>query len=176
MDEITNDRESFIGYEYKEVTVSNDMESVYADAYTQFGWMLVGSEPAAIGLSTVFLKFRRNRKIRNKAELTRLQRQFESNAREIEKLEQSKTTTASIAAFSIGLAGTAFMAGSVFTLLAAMIPLCIILAIPALVGWVLPYFSFARLTAKRTEMISPLIDQQYDAICETCEKAHCLLA
>ena len=176
MDGITKDREGFISYEYREMTVSRDMESVYADAYPHFGWILDGSGPAYIGLSVTNLKFKRDRKIRNKAELTRLQRQFESNAREIEKLEQSKTTTASIAAFSIGLAGTAFMVASVFAVLAAMIPLCIILAIPALVGWALPYFSFTRLTAKRTETVSPLIDQQYDSICEVCEKAHALLA
>ncbi|MCL2747455.1 MAG: hypothetical protein FWE59_02225 [Oscillospiraceae bacterium] len=176
MDETTRNCEGFVGYEYKEVAVSRDMEGVYADGYPHFGWTLDRSESTAIGLSTTFLKFKRDRKIRNKAELTRLQRQFESNVREIEKLEQSKTTTASIAAFTIGLIGTAFMTGSVFAFLADMIPLFIVLAIPALVGWALPYFSFTRLTAKRAEAVLPLIDQQYDAIHEVCEKAHCLLA
>ena len=176
MYEITKNGEGFIGYEYKEVAVNRDIKGVYADAYPNFGWALEGSSTSVIGISTVNLKFKRDRKIRNKAELTWLQRQFESNVREIEKLEQSKTMTASIVAYTIGLVGTAFMAGSVFAVLANMIPLCVILAIPAFLGWVLPYINFNKLRAKRTEAVTPLIDQQYDAIYDVCEKAHILLA
>lgn len=176
MNEITKNGENYIGYEYKEVTVNRDMESVYANGYPNFGWILEGCTAPILGISTVNLKFKRDRKIRNKAELTRLQRQFESNINEIEKLEQSKTTTASIAAFTIGIVGTAFMAGSVFAFLANMIPLFVILAIPAFVGWALPYFSFRKLIAKRTDTVTPLIEQQYDATYEVCEKAHSLLA
>jgi len=176
MNEIAKKSEGFVGYEYKEVAVSRNMEGVYADAYPSFGWTLDGSSNSAISISTVNLKFKRDRKIRNKAELTRLQRQFESNAREIETLEQSKTTKASIVAFTIGLLGTALMTGSVFAVLANMVPLCIILAVPAFVGWVLPYLSFNKLKAKRTEVVTPLIDQQYDAIYDACQKAHGLLA
>jgi len=167
---------NFVGYEYKEVAVNRDMEGVYADAYPSFGWVLEGSAHPVIGTPAAILKFKRDRKIHNKAELTRLQRQFEGSAREIEKLEQSKTTKATITAFIIGIIGTAFMAGSVFAFLGNMIPLCIVLAVPAFIGWALPYFSFLRLTAKRTEAVTPLIDRQYDTIYEVCEKAHGLLA
>lgn len=176
MNENMKNNEGFIGYEYKDVAVTRDMESVYADGYPNFGWVLESSSSSVIGFSTLALKFKRDRRIRNKAELTRLQRQFESNVKEIEKLELSKTTTASIAAYSIGLVGTALMAGSVFFFLANMIPLSIIFAIPAFVGWILPYFSFLRIKAKRTDAVTPMIDQQYDAIYEACEKAHGLLA
>ena len=31
---------SFIGYEYKSLTVNRRMESVYADGYQNFGWKL----------------------------------------------------------------------------------------------------------------------------------------
>jgi len=172
----TTSGDNFIGYEYKEINVSRDKEGVYADGYPHFGWQLEKSTAPVLGISTVYLKFKRDRKISNKAELTRLQRQFESNVSEIEKLEQSKTTTASIAAYTIGLFGTALMAGSVFAFLADMVPLCIILAIPAFVGWALGYFSFIRIRNKRIETVKPLIEQQYDAIYEVCEKAHSLLA
>ena len=175
MNEITRNGDNFIGYEYKDVTVDRDKEGVYADGYPNFGWQLEGSTAPLFGMSTVNLRFKRDRKIRNKVELTRLQRQFESNVNEIEKLEQSKATTASIAAFTIGLVGTAFMAGATFAFLADMIVLCIVLAIPAFAGWALPYFSFIRLRNKRIETVTPLIEQQYDAICEVCEKAHGLL-
>lgn len=176
MNENTKNGEGFIGYEYKEVIASRDMASVYADGYPNFGWAPDTDASAAVGIFTTVLKFKRDRKIRNKAELTRLQRQFEGNVKEIEKLEQSRTTTANIAACCIGLVGTAFMAGSVFAFLANMIALFIILAIPACIGWILPYFTFLKMKAKRIRTMTPLIDQQYDSIYETCEKAHSLLA
>lgn len=102
---------SFIGYEYKSLTVNRRMESVYADGYQNFGWKLEDvSAPLTAG-GALSMKFKRDRKIRNKAELTRLQRQFEACADEIVELERSKTVAASITAYIIGLIGTAFMAG-----------------------------------------------------------------
>jgi len=174
MDENTR-ADNFICYEYKEVSTALDKEDIYAGGYPNFGWQLEKNTAPIFGISTVFLKFKRDRRIRNKAELTRLQRQFESNVSEIEKLEQSKTTVAQIVAFTVGLIGTALMAGSVFAFLADMIALCIILAVPAFIGWALGYFSFVKIRNKRTATVTPLIEQQYDAIYEVCEKAHGLL-
>ena len=176
MNENTINNDNYIGYEYKEISIDCDKEGIYADGYPNFGWQLEKSTSPVLGISTVNMKFKRDRKIRNKAELTRLQRQFESNVSEIAKLEQSKTTTASIAAYTIGLIGTAIMAGSVFAFLADMIVLCIVLAVPAFIGWALGYFSFIKIRNKRIETVTPLIEQQYDSIYEVCEKAHGLLA
>ena len=135
MNEIKKNNEGFIGYEYKEVAIDRDMEDVYTDGYSNFGWVLDGNSASALNFSTVNLKLKRDRKIRNKAELTRLQRQFESNVQQLEKLEQSKNSTASIASLAIGIIGTAFMAGAVFAVLADMVLLCVIFAIPAFIGW-----------------------------------------
>lgn len=174
MNEITKN-ESFIGYEYKEVTVNRSMESAYADGYANFGWTLEDTSTPMQGVGSITMKFKRDRKIRNKAELGRLQRQFESCAGQIESLERSKGSGAMIAAFSIGLVGTAFMAGTVFSYLAGMLPLCILLAVPAFIGWILPYFCFLNIRTKRTDKVAPLIDRKYDEMYEVCEKAHALL-
>lgn len=176
MSEITKNENNFIGYEYKDITVSRSMESVYADGYANFGWELDSTTPSMHGISFVTLKFKRDRKIRNKAELTRLQRQFESCAAEIESLEKSKATGAMIAAFSIGLVGTAFMAGSVFAYLAGMLPFSIVLAIPGFLGWILPYFCYVNIRRKKTAKVTPMIDNQYDTIYDVCEKANTLLS
>lgn len=171
----TSKNKSYIGYEYKNITVSRDMESVYADGYQNFGWeMEENSSPLRFYSST--LKFKRDRRLRNKAELTRLQRQFDACVNEIENLSLSETTTASIVAYSAGILGTAFMAGATFSYLAAKIPLMIVLAVPGIIGWVVPYFSYRILCKKRAEKVAPLIDQKYDEIYEVCEKANSLLA
>ncbi len=170
------EKNNFIGFEYKDVTAVHGMEALWSDSMESFGWVLEGSAASLTpNFNTVNLKFKRDRKIRNKAELTRLQRQFEAAVKEIEKLENSKALEASAAAYGIGVIGTAFMAGSVFSYLGGFIPLCIILAIPGFLGWILPYFLYNKLKSKKTASITPLIDNQYEVIYETCEKASGLL-
>ncbi len=174
MNEFTKNAPGFIGYEYKEITVKRKMESVYSDGYTNFGWQLESTSAPVQSFDSITLKFKRDRKIRNKAELTRLQRQFEAGVGEIERLEFSRTVGASAVAYVIGIAGTAFMAGSVFAYLAGMLPLSILLAIPGFSGWVLPYFCYLKLHSKKTEQVMPLIDQKYDEIYEVCKNASSL--
>jgi len=176
MNEISKSRD-FVGYEYKDITVDRNMESVYADGYQNFGWKLEEKSGVVTGLSSSSLKFKRDRKILNKAELTRLQRQFDACAKEIVALEKSKTTNAMIAALIIGLIGCAFLAGSVFAVTAQSpnILLCIIFGLPGIVGWILPYFVYKAMSLKRSQKVEPLIDGKYDEIYEVCEKASGLL-
>lgn len=166
---------NFIGYEYQTVATPQSLESVYADGYQNFGWEMEGTSAPAGG--TTSIKFKRDRKIRNKAELTRLQRQFDACAGEIKSLEQSKSIKASIVAYALGLIGCAFMAGSVFAITA--VPpntiLCIILSVPGFIGWIIPYFCYVFIRRKKAEAINPLIDKKYDEIYEVCEKANSLL-
>ena len=173
MNETTNS--DFIGYEYKDITVARDKENLFIDGYQNFGWKLEGAKTPLTGLYSATMTFKRDRKIRNKAELTRLQRKFDACVSEITSMENSKTSKASVPAFTIGLIGTALIAGATFAYLAAIIPLCIILAVPGFIGWVLPYFCYNNAYAKRSEKVSPLIETKYDEIYEICEKANGLL-
>ncbi|WP_019913798.1 hypothetical protein [Paenibacillus sp. HW567] len=175
MGEITKNEANFIGYEYKDVTVKRTMEAVYADGYRNFGWSLEGTSPPIQSVGSITMKFKRDRKIRNKTELTRLQRQFDACVSEIDMLERSKGLLSSAVAYLIGVAGTAFMAGSVFAYLDDRLALSIILAVPGFAGWVLPYFTYCSIRRKKTSRVSPLIDQKYDEIYEVCEKANGLL-
>ena len=177
MSEATRNNENFIGYEYKEITTTRDMEGVYADAYPNFGWKLEAITPSAIGISTVNMKFKRDRKIKNKAELSRLQRQFESSVVEIGDLERSKTSAAFITAMTVGLIGTALLAAATFAFIyAGMITLMIGLAVPGFIGWYLPYMLYKKIKAKKSATIMPLIENQYDAIYVICEKGYALSA
>ena len=163
----------FIGYEYKEVSIKHSLESIYIDGYTNFGWT-IEDERFDLQPGKITLKMKRDRKIRNKAELVRLQRKFEAEIDEIDALEQSKFIKASIAAYIIGIVGTAFMAGSVFAIVGdePNIMLCIILAIPGFIGWIIPYFVFRSTVKSKTAEVTPLIDSKYDEIYEVCEEAN----
>lgn len=169
---------SFVGYEYCDMTVKRSMASLCADGYENFGWELEGTDETAENLAAldkVILKFKRDRKLRNKAELTRLQRNFDACVNEIQTLEAQKYIKASAVAFVIGIIGTACMAGSVFCFTAGNAIPGIILAIPALGGFVLPYFLYRSIVQKKTAQITPLIEQKYDEIYTVCEKANALL-
>lgn len=163
----------FIGYEYKEIAARGEQASFYLDCYQSFGWIPDERTQTAKGK----LVLKRERKIVNKVELTRLQRHFESCMDEIKALEKSKTANASIWALVVGLIGTAFMAGSTFAVVhePPMVILTILLAIPGFIGWVLPCFIYQRLAARRAVVVAELVEQKYDEIYEICERGNQLL-
>lgn len=124
--------------------MSNEYASMYIDCYETFGWEVDGNiyTSGSYGMTTIRMK--RDRKIINKMELTRLQRQFEACAREVQNLERSKNAIATAWALGTGLIGTIFMAGSVFAI--THVPpiywLCALLAVPAFAGWACSWFLY----------------------------------
>ncbi|WP_310605273.1 hypothetical protein [Anaerosporobacter sp.] len=170
-----NSNNEFIGYEYKEFICKKQMQPLYEDCIKNFGWLPEGSEAVIGKPDAVSLKFKRDRKITNKAELVRLQRQFEACIRDIVSLEKNKTTKASTIAYIIGVIGTSFMAGSVFAVTSENILLCILLAVPGALGWVIPYGVFCKIKTKKVKKLNPLIEQKYDEVFGVCEKANTLL-
>ena len=178
MSEIREDGSSFVGYEYKEIPAGGPYATLCLDGYEQFGWVLderTGEDALRTGKGRLILK--RDRKIVNKVELTRLQRHFEACIRELEVLEQSKTSKASIAAIAVGLVGTAFLAGSTFAVThqPPMIPLCILLAIPGFLGWIVPWFLYRAMVRRRSRVVEELLEKKYNEIDEICQKGHQLL-
>lgn len=75
---------NFVAYEYKEVSANSSQASFLLDGYENFGWepddnlpqSSQSRHPGAEKMMTLRLK--RDRKIVNKTELTRLQRNFEA--------------------------------------------------------------------------------------------------
>lgn len=175
MNEILEQKNGFTGYEYIEVTTQRKLESVYADSYPSFGWELDRTSTPPQGDTFVALRFKRDRKIRNKLELSRLQRQFDSGVDEIKALERAKVFKAAAAAYLVGLIGTAFMAASVFCFIAGNTLPSVLLAIPGILGWIVPYLLYRSINARKAAEIMPMIDQKYDEIYAVCEQASQLL-
>ena len=181
-------RTRFISYEYKQVEADPGQISFLIDGYANFGWEIdenvkdiqtehpIGRKQGTYHRKSI-LSLKRNLKIINKTELTRLQRNFEANIEEIHHLEKEKTSLPSILAITTGIIGTAFMAGSTFAVTASPphIALCILLAIPGFIGWILPYFLYKKTVHRQTQKITPLIEEKYDQIYEICEKGSKLL-
>lgn len=177
MGEVTKGGISFIGYEYKEVPVKKEMVSIYVDAYKNLGWILDQNGILNNRRNHIEIKIKRDKKILNKTELTRLQRNFEACMEEINQLEKSKTSAASAVAIAIGLLGTAFIALSTFAVThnPPLIVPCILFAVPGFIGWGLPSFIYKIIVNRRTEKIMPMIEQKYDEVYGICEKGNHLL-
>lgn len=168
---------NFTSYEYKEITVRSDKASLYLACYESFGWQADENFPPQETKDQIILRLKRDRRLVNKTELTRLQRNFEANMDEIISLEHSKTSAATVFALCVGLIGTAFMAGSVFAVSAEppRIALSILLAIPAFAGWIAPYFVYRRVREKKTLQVTPFIEEKIEEIYGMCEKGQSLL-
>lgn len=171
------DKNPFVGYEYKEIIASPDTVTMLMDCYENFGWIIDDNIPSEDYYHYTKIRMKRNRKIINKMELTRLQRHFEACLNEIKCLEQSKTRRATICSLLVGIIGTAFLAGSVLAI--AHVPpitwLCILLAIFGVIGWILPYFIYQRIYNDQTNKIQALIEEKHEEIYTICEKGHSLL-
>lgn len=178
----------YIGYEYKEVETDEAWFSFLADGYENFGWQMDENMPQSetnvhrqysggMGSTKMVLRLKRNRKIINKMELTRLQRNFEACVAEIRHLEKEKSSLPTMRSLIVGIIGTAFMAGATFAVTASPphIALCIILAVPGFLGWILPYFLYRRGVQQQSEKLTPLIEEKYDEIYKICEKGNKLL-
>lgn len=172
-----NTRPNFTAYEYKELTVRSDKASLYLDCYESFGWKPDENFPPQESKDRMTLRLKRDRKLVNHIELTRLQRNFEASMEEIIALEHSKTSTATIWALCIALMGTAFMAGSVFAITAAPphVVLCILLAVPGFAGWIAPFFVYRIIRDKKTRQVNPFIEEKIEEIYGMCEKGQSLL-
>lgn len=172
MSEMRTNENKLVMNEYLEVSVKPDLVQLCSDCYHALGWTIINSSS---GIDSVKLKLQRDRKIRNRVALCDLQRKCEDAFINIEKLERSKNIKAMALSLGVGIVGTVLMAGSTFAYLAVMIPLCVVLAIPGFIGWGLPYFLYKKNIQKSTEQVNPMIESNYDAIYEACEKASQLL-
>lgn len=161
----------FVGYEYRDILCKKSIRTLYEDCIISFGWQQTGEEPIAGKPDSVNLKYKRNRKIGNKAELARLQKQFEACIRDILSLEHNKTILAAVVAYFIGIVGAVFIAGSVFLIIGGNMAAGLVLAVLGIVGLILSYPVYGKIRLKKADQMEPLIRQKYDEVYNVCEKA-----
>mgnify|MGYP003623261028 FL=1 len=173
MDRADSAGTNYIGYEYMELNAQSERISMYLDGYLNFGWVADENVPQTKNS----IKLKRDRKIINKMELTRLQRHFEVCMDEIAALEKAKRNRATMLSILVGVVGTAFLAGSVFAVThqPPLILFTILLGIPGIIGWVLPIILYRMVLRRDAAKMAPLIEAKYDEIYEICEKGAKLL-
>lgn len=166
----------FVGYEYQEIKINKQNRNIYIDSYENFGWKFEREKAIPQSVGCISLEFKRDRKIRNKSELTRLQRQFDALIEQIDYLEKNKTLNATIIACIVGVIGCGFMAASVmnFVYLNNIVAM-ILFAIPGFLCWILPIFVYNRFKTQKTIELTPRIETLYDEVYEVTKRASNLL-
>lgn len=120
----------------------------------------------------VQLQMKRERNLENKMQLNRIQVEFETGAKEIDSLEESRNIAASVVSVSTGLLGTVFMAGSVFAYLEGMLAVCAGLAIPGFAAWVAAVLLYHFLKNKRNQTVDRLIDEKQETLEQILKEAY----
>lgn len=177
MDGYESGKNEYIGYDYKEINVEANKTSLCMDCYKSLGWSIEEEYGNSREKGNVRFRIKRDRKIMNKQELIRLQRNFEDCMNQIERLERSKTSKATSVSIGIGILGTCFLAGSVFAITAEVpnVFLCVLLGAPGLIGWAIPLICYSHMVRNREEIVQVLVEEKYDEIHLICEKGSKLL-
>lgn len=171
----------FVAYEYLTVQADRDLEALYKDTYRSFGWMIERTSGGVLGGGTpnpsqVTIKLKRDRRICNRQLINELQRKAENALDAIRDLEASRTSIALATAIGFGIAGSAFLAGSVFAIQADLWLLSIPLGAVGLLGWLAGWLVHGKVKARKTVQTAPLIDQQYEIVYDAADQAARLLA
>ena len=176
-------RQHYTGFDYMELVAEGSELSFLLDCYASFGWEMddysvsyrdYGHRSGAVpGRTKETLQLKRDRKILNKTELVRLQRNFEACLQEVHRLELRKTSKATALALIIGFLGGVCTLGAVLAITSTPPHMVwgILLAVPAFIGIALPYPIYRRVASDERAQVEPLIAQKYDEIHAICQRA-----
>lgn len=168
----------FVSYEYATRTVKAKDQTRETDRYEAFGWEVTGTAPT--GWDSVTLSLRRDRKLKHKQELARLERQSEAITATIDGLERSKTFGASVFACLFGVVAALVLGGGL------CLTMLIEESLPALVGGIalgivgivlcgVNYPIYQKIAEKKTAQLLPVIDDNEEKLANLLEKGSELL-
>lgn len=179
MTEETGSNEKIYSYDYKTAEAGQKSAPETVDAYEALGWEIVSESRGLTG--SVALNFRRNRKVKSKDQLNRLQMRLDDSLNNIKIMEKKKTGTASAIAIFMGIIGTLVFGGGMSIFLTELnhqlwhyiaggilgalgIGLCL-----------LAYYSYLKIRDKKTKEMNVQIEKKRDEIAVICEDAQRLL-
>lgn len=200
-----NNNENFVAYEYKDITVRRDSAALYKDCLENFGWIPVEKHHAGYGsnvlhfspaniaqhatafanmtsgdsvdaVDMVTLKFKRDRRLNNKRELEKLERQWEEALAAIHKLEKRNQAQTMGISLGTGIIGTGFLALAVYNFIMANVVLGVVFAIIGMIGWGIGFFANRNLAKRKAAQSEAAVQAQLDLAYSACEQAHALLA
>ena len=167
----------FVSYEYKTVSVKAKDQSKAIDLYEAFGWEITATERTA--LDNTILSMKRDRKLKHKAELVKLERQAENAFEAVNGLEKAKTQGARVFAYIFGCIAALVLGGGMSLCMlpdsAAAKAAGIVVGILGIAMCAVNYPIFKKLVVKKTKSLLPVIDETEEKLANILEKGNDLL-
>lgn len=173
------EEKDYVTYEYKTKVVKKNEQTRAIDVYEAFGWEITSVQNTVTG--DVALSMKRDRKLKHKQELVKLERQAEERLARVNALEKSKTLSASVFGyvfgsvsaliFGGGMCLTMLMTGNIGAFVGG-----IVLGIAGIVLMSVNYPIFKKIAAKKTKEVLPLIDENEEQLANVLEKGNDLLS
>jgi len=198
-----SNKENFVGYEYKTVNTTRDSAGMHIDCMESFGWSLVENDgydvqdlhtnlnPVNLGRNianaaqtfgettdaarVARLTFRRDRRIENKQQLDRLEREYEAALTAISKAERKNSAQTMGVSLGAGIIGSVFVGISAYNFVSSNIALGVAFATIGSIGWAIGFLANKKIGNKTSAQTEPYMQEQMDIIYCACEKAHALL-
>jgi len=170
---------NYRNYEYMtKVTDSRSVNEV-ANRYSSLGWEPDGQQR---GLLYTTLTFKRDRGVKNKEQLNRLQARIEDGVNGIAYMEESKTKNALITSLAIGIFAALMFGGGMSLIMFNAAPL----VLAALIGGIalgivggavaaIVYPLYKKMVRSKTAKTDPLIEKKRDEIADLCQEASGLI-
>lgn len=164
-------KEAF-SFDYITIETNTKYALDYVDCYGTLGWEVIKNE-RTFSLKTQ-LTFKRDRKIKNKDQLNKIQIRLDECLKQINILEDKKTTTAVGGAIGIGLTGALTFGGGM--------SLCLLYtSLVAIVGGLslglfgfffagIGYLFYKKTKEKMTTSMNIVIDTKRDEIADICQE------
>ena len=159
--------------EYKEITVSKNLELQWQEGYEKFGWHL--EKEADCAGQKVELRFCRDRNLPKKNELNRLQNYFENTMGELEHMEQTRIRTVYAGCSASGILGALLLAFAVIAVLSGRIWTGIGFAVPGVLAWVVGAVLYYLVRGRQEKEITRNYIQKTKQLDDICYEAYHLL-
>ena len=167
----------FVSYEYRTVSVKAKDQTKAMDMYEAFGWEITATEHAA--LDNTILSMKRDRKLKHKAELVKLERQAENAFDAVNGLEKAKTQGARVFAYIFGCIAALVLGGGMCLCMlpesAAAMAAGVVIGLVGIAMCAVNYPIFKKLVVKKTKSLLPVIDETEEKLANILEKGNDLL-
>lgn len=163
-------------FEYASTVVDNELVQVAVDSYESLGYEFTGRRASAAGkIST--LSFRRNRKVRGKAQLAKIQRSMDDAIASIGRMEGEKSRKAVSQALAIGIVSALVLGvGMCCTMVwDGLMALGIVVGLLGIAGCVGGFLRYRTVFDRETARLAPSIEKAYDNLATLCEEAQAAL-
>lgn len=152
------------------------MAQVTVDCYESLGYELAGQKKATPS-DQIVLSFRRSRKMRGKAQLSKIQRTMDDCLASISTMEAAKTKKATGQALTIGIV-SALVLGTGMSLCMVwqqFMALGIVVGVFGIVGCLFAWYRYRKTAEAETSRLNPQIEGAYDRLATLCEEAQAVI-